>query len=144
MAIEAIKGSVMTQMKKVEAPAPVESAEKLTVTAQQTVPVQARQSGYEQKDGEEKDPNGKSFDEGKDLQEVSPEKIRSAINDINKKIAPTETALQFSYHEKTHRISITVRDKETDKVIREIPPEKTLDMIAKSLELAGILVDEKR
>ena len=35
-------------------------------------------------------------------------------------------------------------DKDTKKVIRELPPEKTLDMIAKAWELAGILVDEKR
>ena len=83
-------------------------------------------------------------DEGKNLHEVSPDKVKDAINEINKKIRPTNTQCEFKYHEKTNRISITVRDRETDKVIKEIPPEKTLDMIAKSLELAGILVDEKR
>ena len=30
------------------------------------------------------------------------------------------------------------------KTIKELPPEKTLDMIAKVWEMAGILVDEKR
>jgi flagellar protein FlaG len=29
-------------------------------------------------------------------------------------------------------------------VIKELPPEKTLDMIAKVWELAGLMVDEKR
>jgi len=33
---------------------------------------------------------------------------------------------------------------DTDEVIREIPPEKSLDMLQKMLEMAGILVDEKR
>ena len=70
--------------------------------------------------------------------------LKKAINEINKKIRPTNTQCEFKYHEQTHRISITVRDRATDEVIKEIPPEKTLDMIAKSLELAGILVDEKR
>ena len=70
--------------------------------------------------------------------------MKEAINEINKKIRPTNTQCEFKYHEQTHRISITVRDRATDEVIKEIPPEKTLDMIAKSLELAGILVDEKR
>ncbi|WP_167686495.1 flagellar protein FlaG, partial [Paenibacillus polymyxa] len=28
-------------------------------------------------------------------------------------------------------------------LIREIPPEKTLDLVAKMMEIAGILVDEK-
>jgi len=35
-------------------------------------------------------------------------------------------------------------DKKSKEVIKEYPPEKTLDMIAKVWELAGLLVDEKR
>lgn len=84
------------------------------------------------------------FEDGIPIQEVSKEKIESALRDINTKIRPTHTECQFSYHEKTKRIAIKVLDQDTGEVIREIPPEKTLDMIAKSLELAGILVDEKR
>ena len=34
-------------------------------------------------------------------------------------------------------------DKDTQEVIKKLPPEKTLDMIAKVWEIAGILVDEK-
>lgn len=75
---------------------------------------------------------------------VSPDKVKKAVEEINQKIRPTHTSCQFSYHEETNRISIKVIDDETDKVIREIPPEKTLDIIAKTLELEGILVDEKR
>ena len=148
MAIEAISSNVVTQqMPRIERTAPVE---KIEVTEQQPAQVQefspvVETQGSESQNGEkDKDRNRDGQDDAKSLQEVSPEKLKSAIADINKKIAPTQTQLQFAYHEKTHRISITVRDKETDKVIREIPPEKTLDMIAKSLELAGILVDEKR
>ena len=54
------------------------------------------------------------------------------------------TSLSFKYHDDTNRISITVTDKDTDEVIREIPPEKALDMLAKAWELAGLMVDEKR
>lgn len=84
------------------------------------------------------------YDDGVPIQEVSKEKVENAIRDINAKIRPTHTECQFSYHEATRRISIKVLDQESGEVIREIPPEKTLDMIAKTLELAGILVDEKR
>ena len=82
--------------------------------------------------------------EVENAKDVSPDKIKKAVNEINKKIRPTHTSCQFSYHEETNRISIKVIDDDTEKVIREIPPEKTLDMIAKTLELEGILVDEKR
>ena len=39
---------------------------------------------------------------------------------------------------------ITIKDKETDEVIKEIPSEKALKMLEKAWEIAGILVDEKR
>ena len=50
----------------------------------------------------------------------------------------------FGFHDKTNRVTIKIVDKDTKEVIKEIPPEKTLDMIAKAWELAGILVDERR
>lgn len=137
MAIEGIKSNVMNQVNRVSEPVSVERPEVVQMKAQQVAPIMGREAGYESKDGQAKD-------EGKHLHEVSPEKVKDAINEINKKIRPTNTQCEFKYHEKTNRISITVRDRETDEIIKEIPPEKTLDMIAKSLELAGILVDEKR
>ncbi len=88
----------------------------------------------------------KPFADKEDLyqvRDVSPEKVKNAVDDINKKISKAHTYCQFSYHEETNRISITVKDNKGD-VIREIPPEKTLDMIAKAWELAGLMVDEKR
>lgn len=71
--------------------------------------------------------------------------IKKAIDDVNKKvISSSESELQFGIHEGTNRVTIKVIDKSTKKVIRELPPEKTLDMIAKAWELAGIMVDERR
>lgn len=101
-----------------------------------------QQSSSEDTSGQEN--QEQLFDEGIPIQEVSKEKVENAIRDINAKIRPTHTECQFSYHEATKRISIKVLDQDSGEVIREIPPEKTLDMIAKTLELAGILVDEKR
>lgn len=145
MAIEGIKNNVMSQqVSRVEKPAaPVEVADTTAAkaAAQGYTPVTAAQNSNSRQ-GEQAD--GREQENGKDLKEVSPEKVKNAINDINKKIRPTHTQCEFKFHEKTNRISITVRDSDTNEVIKEIPPEKTLDMIAKTLELAGLLVDEKR
>ena len=70
------------------------------------------------------------------------EAIKRVISDMNKKAANSEAV--FGIHEGTNRITIKIVDKETKKVIKELPPEKTLDMIAKVWEMAGLLVDEKR
>ncbi|MGN0389167.1 MAG: flagellar protein FlaG [Wujia sp.] len=80
--------------------------------------------------------------------DIAPEKIKAAVEDLNKKVKQPSvikhTQLSFKYHDDTNRISITVTDSDTDEVIREIPPEKALDMLAKAWEMAGLLVDERR
>lgn len=53
------------------------------------------------------------------------------------------SAAKFGIHEKTNRITIKLVDKDTQKVIKEIPPERTLDLLAKRMELAGVMVDAK-
>ena len=71
------------------------------------------------------------------------EKIRKAISEMTKNAKSSAEAV-FGIHEKTNRVTIKMVDKETHKVIKEFPPEETLDMIAKVWEIAGIMVDEKR
>lgn len=70
--------------------------------------------------------------------------IKDAISRANNTMKAHRTRCEFSYHDDTNRISIKVIDAETEKVVREIPPEETLKMVEKMWEIAGILVDEKR
>ena len=71
------------------------------------------------------------------------EQLKKAIAEMNKKINNSNEEAVFGVHEDTNRIMIKIMDKDTKEVIKEFPPEKTLDMIAKIWEMAGILVDEK-
>jgi len=76
-------------------------------------------------------------------QQISEGEVIKSIESANEKIQIYNTRLQFSIHEKTKEIMVKVLDSRTEEVIREIPPEKILDMVAKIWELAGIIVDEK-
>ena len=67
--------------------------------------------------------------------------IRKAVEEINKKAHNSEAV--FGIHDATNRVMIKIVDKDTKEVLKEYPPEKTLDMIAKVWEVAGLLVDEK-
>ena len=80
---------------------------------------------------------------GEQQQPVTNEQIKKAVEKLNKSMMSHSEAV-FGIHEATNRVTIKIIDKDTKKVIKELPPEKTLDMIAKVWELAGILVDEKR
>lgn len=70
--------------------------------------------------------------------------IKQAIDEANQITKMTKKSFEYAFDDQTNRVSITVRDLETDEVIREIPAEETLDMLARIWELAGIVVDEKR
>lgn len=85
---------------------------------------------------------GRDNQENSGQQQPSNETIRRAVENINKNLKNSEAV--FGIHEKTNRVTIKIVDKETKEVLKELPPEKTLDMIAKAWELAGLLVDEKR
>ncbi len=69
-------------------------------------------------------------------------RIKKAISEMNKKMTNNSEAV-FGIHEDTNRITIKIVDRDTKEVIKELPPEKTLDMIAKAWELAGMMIDEK-
>jgi flagellar protein FlaG len=75
---------------------------------------------------------------------LSEKSIKEAIENTNKKLEATDRKFEFSVNEETNDIIVKVINKETDEVIREIPSEKILDMVAKMMELAGIFVDERR
>lgn len=70
-------------------------------------------------------------------------KLREAIDRANQETRLKQTACEFSYDERTNRIAIKVKDKDTDEVIREIPAEETLEMLAMIKEQAGLMLDEK-
>lgn len=75
---------------------------------------------------------------------ISEKAFIDAIEKANKAITGSETQFEFSIHEKTKEIMVKVIDTNTREIIREIPPEKILDMVATMLEMAGIIVDERR
>lgn len=71
--------------------------------------------------------------------------IDTAISGMNAQMAKmAKTRCAYAYDEGTKRITIKVYDDETDELIREVPPEKSLEALKKIWELAGIFIDEKR
>lgn len=75
---------------------------------------------------------------------ISEEQLIRAIDRAIKSIQGPETRLDFSVHEQTKRIMVKVINSQSGEIIREIPQEKHLDLLAKLWQMAGILVDERR
>jgi flagellar protein FlaG len=70
--------------------------------------------------------------------------IERAVSFANRNIAPKWLKMQFRIHEDTNALMVSIVNIDTGEVIREIPPERNLDALAKMWELVGILFDERR
>lgn len=75
---------------------------------------------------------------------IAEKTVIDAIEKANKKLSGVMAEFEFSIHDETKQIMVKVINKDTKETIREIPPEKTLDMVAHLWEMAGIIVDERR
>ena len=144
MAIEAKKGAGMSYAGsssasdvKAESQAKVETASNAAASddlMKKTIQIDTKETDKNGKDGNRDDSQAQQT-----ISENS--QIKKAVDEINKKAHNSEAV--FGIHDATNRVTIKIVDKDTKKVLKEYPPEKTLDMIAKVWEMAGLLVDKK-
>lgn len=71
------------------------------------------------------------------------EELEKAVEDTNRIVFEDDNRFEFKVHERTGRMMVKLIDNETDEVVKEIPPEKILDLVASIWDLVGILVDER-
>lgn len=105
------------------------SAQRLQVSTQAVVEAKPKAAEPFSKKKEEEKPDVKLLQE---VLEVAQEHFH--IRDIG---------LKFVVHEQTGRIKVTVLDKETGEMIREVPPQQILDLMAKIDEMMGMFYDQK-
>lgn len=96
---------------------------------------------------EQNNPPAKSKAGGKNEPESifawSKERLEELLHKLNITLNAMDIQARFSVHEETGDIMVRIINVETGKVIREIPPEKLLEMAAKLKEMVGLAVDEK-
>lgn len=91
--------------------------------------------------------NGQSQKEEKPKQApMNESEVAKATEVLNETMKIYNYHLEFKVHKGSGRMQVKVVDSDSQKVIREIPPESILDCAARIRELlghmAGILVDE--
>lgn len=145
MAIEPLGSIMSVQAQGVSAPKPAAQTKAPSVETQSNTTQEAAQVDNTVNvvaEGQSKN-NANSNSNEQQQQQLSNEQLRRAVEQLNKNMV-THSEAVFGIHEGTNRVTIKIVDKDTKEVLKELPPEKTLDMIAKVWEMAGILVDERR
>ena len=147
MAIEAMKNTSIVYQQGSKSGADTGKAQTATVKPEKieiSVPERKQAPDPQNSKAVEKDSQGKtSIGNEREKIEIPKgnEALRKAVEEINKNAKNSEAV--FGFHEKTNRVTIKIVDKDSKEVLKEFPPEKTLDMIAKVWEMAGLMVDQK-
>ncbi len=77
-------------------------------------------------------------------EELEPSKLTELVAEVQKNVNMIHSVdLQFSVHEASGEIMVTVMDGSTGDVIREVPPSEILDLAAKLEEMVGLMFDQK-
>ena len=72
------------------------------------------------------------------------EELEENVRKLNEAAETFETGINLRVKEDEEQIAVEVVDRETEEVVREIPPERVLSMVAQIQNLIGLFVDVRR
>ena len=71
-------------------------------------------------------------------------RMKEMVADVQENLSMIhDVDLQFSVHEASGKIMVTVMEASSGEVIREIPPSAVLNLAAKLDEMVGVIFDQK-
>lgn len=90
----------------------------------------------------------KSASRKEGLTDNEAKKVKDVVEKMNKELEATDTAIKFKVHESKagslNKVSIKVVERDSEKVIMEIPSEEAIEFSEKMDEITGMLFDHSR
>jgi flagellar protein FlaG len=133
MKVDGIDPMVLNRVKDQATKSPVQEAERADTQRARTEQLREQQVKARQQTA-----TAVATEEGM-LQE-----LESAVLKLNDTAEAMQLSLRFHMHSDSDRWMVQVVDVRQDEIIREIPPEKVLNVVAQIQNLLGILLDERR
>ena len=93
--------------------------------------------------GKSQELDRKQLESPKEKREKTQEDLQEAVDKLNKTAMIFDRSLRFQIHDATHRTMVSVIDITKDKIIRQIPNEEVLDLVAKMEDYMGLIFDKK-
>jgi flagellar protein FlaG len=69
--------------------------------------------------------------------------LKSLTEKLNKEMNPLNTSIKFGFDDSVEEMFVNVMDTKTEKIIRKIPSDEALELMAKMREIVGMLFDTK-
>ena len=87
--------------------------------------------------------NGVKFDgEKEDRPPLDEEAVSEITEELNELMDRINCDISFKYHKDVDMMSVSMIDKKTDEVIKELPPEEMIENIKKAREWIGAFLDK--
>ena len=71
------------------------------------------------------------------------EKLNELAQQLNKELNPLNTNVTFGFSEDIQGLYITVSERNTKRVIRKIPSDEAMELMAKMKEVVGIIFNKQ-
>ena len=126
--------NIITNVNETQKAAPINVEQKLDIKPQEIKIVKKVEAQQEIQKFNQSQPQ---------FQQYNQSDLQRAVEETNRLIFKDNGRFEFKIHERTNRLMVKLVDKDTDEVLKEIPPEKILDLVASIWDLVGILVDER-
>ncbi|KYH34801.1 flagellar protein FlaG [Clostridium tepidiprofundi DSM 19306] len=78
-----------------------------------------------------------------DTKKYSEKDVKYAADILDKILEKNKSHIEIERHKVFNDLIIKIVDDKTKQVIKEIPPEKILDMVAQMCKMVGVILDEK-
>jgi len=76
-------------------------------------------------------------------EEIPREEVEKAVEKLNRLMGIIDKRYEYSIHEKSHRLSVTIVDQQSGEVLAEIPSKRALDILDSFSQMAGLFFDKK-
>ncbi len=71
------------------------------------------------------------------------QKLNELAQQLNKELNPLNTNVTFGFNEDIEGLFVTVSEKDTNRIIRKIPSDEAMRLMAKMKEVVGIIFDKQ-
>lgn len=71
------------------------------------------------------------------------DKLNELAQQLNKELNPLNTNVTFGFSEDIEGLYITVSERDTNRVIRKIPSDEAMELMAKMKEVVGIIFNKQ-
>src|SRR5665648_160300 len=76
-------------------------------------------------------------------EEIPRELVEQSVEKLNRLMGIIDKRYEYSIHENSHRLSVTIVDQQSGEILAEIPSKRALEILNSFTQMAGLFFDKK-